>query len=118
MKQLTLRTSLLAILILPYCTTTKKAAGDANKSAPTISYSKDIAPIMVERCSPCHFPGGKKKFLDTHAAVSSQIDDILRRVQLPADSAGFMPFKSKKEPLSDSLIQVIALWKAQEMPNN
>jgi hypothetical protein len=67
---------------------------------------------MAERCTPCHFPdGGKKKFLDTHTAVRDNIEDILYRIQLPIDSSDFMPWKSKKPPLSDSLVQVIRVWK-------
>lgn len=118
MNRLALLSVFLMILVLPFCTTSKKAAGNHKKEAPKISYAVDIAPIMQERCTPCHFPdGGKRKFLDTYAAVSANIDDILYRIELPADSTGFMPFKSKKEPLSDSLIQVIKLWKEQQMPD-
>ena len=43
------------------------------------------------------------------------IDDIIRRVKLPHDHPEFMPFKSKKEPLSDSLINVLVVWKEQGM---
>ena len=85
---------------------------------PAVTYSADVAPIIQERCTPCHFPeSGKKKFLDTYAAARDNIDSILYRVQLPKDHPKFMPFKSKKEPLSDSLINVLKLWKAQEFPS-
>jgi hypothetical protein len=101
----------LLVLSLPFCTTTKKAAG-SNTSVPAYTYTADVAPIIAARCTPCHFPEtGKKKFLDTYGAVSSTIDEILHRVQLPQDSIRFMPFKAKKEPLSDSLIMVLQLWK-------
>jgi hypothetical protein len=49
--------------------------------------------------------------------VSNNIDEILVRVQLPHDHDKFMPFKMKREPLSDSLVQVFKLWKQQGMPN-
>lgn len=119
MKHLPLIFLLTSLLTLSYCTTSKTAmnARDQNKKMPTYTYTTDIAPIMQARCTPCHFPdGGKKKFLDTHAAVTTHIDDILYRIQLPADSIRFMPFKSKKEPLSDSLIQVFIAWKRDGMP--
>jgi hypothetical protein len=75
-------------------------------------YTTDVAPIIQDRCTPCHFPeSGKKKFLDTYNAVSTNIDDIIYRVDLPPDHPKFMPFKSKKEPLSDSLVNVLKLWK-------
>jgi hypothetical protein len=109
---------LIAVFALPFCTTSRKAARSKGKDETMTSYAVDISPILQDRCTPCHFPGGgKRKFLDTYAAVSGNIDEILYRVQLPADSLDFMPFKSKKAPLSDSLIQVIKLWKAQNMPN-
>ena len=118
MKYSLLLLTLCTLLILPFCTTSRKAAGDKKLSEPQLSYAADIAPILQDRCTPCHYPnGGKRKFLDTYAAVTANYDDILYRVQLPADSSGFMPFKSKKAPLSDSLVQVLLLWKAQQMPN-
>jgi hypothetical protein len=106
---------LLGCVSLQFCATSKTAGG-RKIAAPAVSYATDIAPIMQARCTPCHFPdGGKKKFLDTHTAVRDNIEDILYRIQLPADSSAFMPWKSKKPPLSDSLIQVIRVWKESGM---
>jgi hypothetical protein len=103
-----------SVLILPYCKTTKKAIVES-KSAP-VKYTADIAPLMMDRCTPCHFPeSGKKLPLDSYAAVKSNINDIIARVELPKEDPKFMPFKSKKEPLSDSLIMVLKLWKETGM---
>ena len=114
MKRLPLLLIFLTLLILPFCTTSKKTL--SKKKRPPVSYATDVSPIIQSHCTPCHFPdGGKKKFLDTYAAVSTNIDAMLFRVQLPRDSIRFMPWKSKKEPLSDSLIQVLKLWKEQGM---
>ena|SRR5687768_17632112 len=114
MKQIVIFAFLFSLFLLPYCTTTKNAAGK-NMKEPAVTYTADVAPIIQDRCTPCHFPEtGKKKFLDTYAAARDNIDSILVRVQLPKDHPKFMPFKSKKEPLSDSLINVLKLWKAQE----
>ena len=100
----------ISILALPYCTTTKQVAG--KDSVHPVYYDIDIAPIMEARCAPCHFPSqsGKKLPLDSYAAVSNNIADVLYRVKLPHDDPKFMPFKSKKEPLSDSLIMVLKTW--------
>jgi len=114
MKKLILFFVVASIFALQFCSTTKKAAG---KNIPMLSYQKDISPVIQAHCSPCHFPEtGKKKFLDTYTAAKDNIDSILYRVQLPPDNPKFMPWKSKKEPLSDSLIQVFKLWKSQGMP--
>ena len=116
MKQLVLFFFLLSLFFLPYCTTTKNAAGK-NMQEPSISYVADVAPILQTRCTPCHFPDqGKKKFLDTYVAARDNIDSIVARVELPISHPKFMPFKSKKEPLSDSLINVLKLWKTQNFP--
>ena len=106
------------VLVLPFCTTTKKAAG-GKLAVPAYTYTADVSPIISTRCTPCHFPeqNGKKKALDTYEGVSTTIDDVLYRVQLPHDDPKFMPFKSKKEPLSDSLIMVLKLWKDGGMVN-
>lgn len=114
MKKSTLLLFLACVALLPFCTTSRKAM--SNKKMPDYSYAKDIAPVMQARCTPCHFPdGGKKKFLDTYAAVTTNIEDIMYRIQLPQDSARFMPWKGKKEPLNDSLILVFKTWKETGM---
>lgn len=119
MKHFLLPMVLLTMLTLTFCTTSKNTASSKGKKmpAPAYTYTGNIAPILQERCTPCHFPGGRVKFLDTYGAVSSNIDDIIRRIELPRDSVGFMPFKAKKEPLSDSLIMVIKTWKETGMAN-
>lgn len=77
-----------------------------------VTYHANIAPLIQANCSPCHFRanGGKKKRLDSYASVSSQIDEILRRIQLNPASKKFMPTKLSK--LSDSVITVFKQWKA------
>ena len=115
MKKFTLLFLLSAVLALPFCTTSKKAAG--KKMTPTYAYDTDIAPILMTHCTPCHFPPqGQKLPLNSFTAVHDNIDFILYRVQLPHDDPKFMPFKMKKEPLSDSLIMVLKVWKEHGMP--
>ncbi len=103
--------------VLSFCSSPKVAVKAAEPVQPAITYMKDIAPIMQARCTPCHFPEqGKKKFLDTYAATRDNIDDIINRVELPQSDPKFMPFKNKKEPLSDSLVMVFKQWKELNMP--
>jgi len=112
MKKFTLLFLLASIMVLPFCTTSKNAAGNKKAPAPTYAYDTDIAPILMAHCSPCHYPPqGQKLPLNSYQAVHDHIDDMLARVQLPQDNIKFMPFKVKKEPLSDSLIMVIKVWK-------
>ena len=113
MKKTFLLLLIFSAITLQFCSTSKKAMA---KAVP-LTWRFDISPIIAVHCSPCHFPTtGKKLPLDSYEALTKNIDEVLFRVQLPQTDPKFMPFKAKKEPLSDSLIQVIKLWKEQEMP--
>ncbi|WP_296701870.1 hypothetical protein [Algoriphagus sp.] len=101
------------LIIYQSCTSSKKATAP---SLSAVSYDKDIKPIMIAHCTPCHFPDeGKKKYLDTYNAVANNIDDILKRVQMPQDEKGFMPFQLKKPALSADQIALFETWKSSGM---
>jgi len=104
---------LFSIGLLQYCTSSKKA----KKTETVVSYEKDVVPILQASCTPCHFPpGGKKAALNTYDSVKFYYNDLIARVKLPHDNEKFMPFKSKKPPLSDTAINVLEQWKKQDMP--
>ena len=114
MRKTILLLIILSAITLQFCSTSKKAMA---AKVPQLTWRFDISPIIAVHCSPCHFPTtGKKLPLDSYEALTKNIDEVLYRVQLSHSDPKFMPFKEKKEPLSDSLIQVIKLWKEQEMP--
>jgi cytochrome c553 len=107
MKKLGVILSLMATMALVYCGSSKNAA---SKKVAKVTYQHDVQPIIVGSCSPCHIPTkGNKKPYDTYTAVKSDVDEILTRVQKNPGEKGFMP--SRHDKLSDSTIQVIALWK-------
>lgn len=107
--------TIFACCFLTYCTTTKNVAAK-KQDAPTYTYTADVAPILIHRCTPCHFPDtGRKLPLNTYTAVHDNIDAVIARVSLPHDDPKFMPFRNKKEPLSDSLIMVLKVWKEEGM---
>lgn len=82
-----------------------------------VTYTKDIVPIMQVSCTPCHFPpDGRKEPLNNYEAVKKHIAEVIERVKLPKDDPKFMPFKSKKPVLNDSLIAVLETWQKQNMP--
>lgn len=97
-----------AVFVLSNCGSTKKAV-----SAPVakLTYENDIHTLVEANCSPCHIPakGGRKKAYDNFANVQSDIDDIIRRIELNPTDRGFMPFKGAK--LSDSTIAAFKKWK-------
>jgi len=116
----------LSVFIVSCASTEKPAAAlpetpeqaQIEESSDGISYARNIQPLMAESCTPCHFPErGKKELLDTYDATARFIDDIIYRVQLPPDSSQFMPFKSKKMPLTLDQIQLLIDWRDAGMPD-
>ena len=80
------------------------------KEPAKVTYAGSIQTLLVNNCSPCHFPPrGNKKPLDTYAAASANIDDVIKRISLNPTDRGFMPFKHSKLP--DSTIQAFVQWK-------
>jgi len=50
----------------------------------TIDFSKQIQPILVNHCSPCHFPGGKmyqRLPFDKDTTIINHQAGILRRIK-------------------------------------
>lgn len=108
MKKIMVFAALAALAFtLTYCNASKKAA---NKK-PKMKYETDVKAVIEANCSPCHIPakGGRKLPLDSYAALTKNIDEILRRVQLNPTDRGFMPDRRAK--LSDSTINVLKQWK-------
>lgn len=105
-KALLIITIATAVTIFSNCSSTKKVA-----AAPKSTYESNIQTTVMNNCSPCHIPskGGNKKPYDNYANVKSDIDEILRRIQLNPTDRGYMPFKRAK--LSDSTIMVFKQWK-------
>ena len=79
---------------------------------PKMSYANSVQTIIVGNCSPCHIPekGGRKKAYDSYVNVKTDIDEIVRRIELDPHEKGFMPLK-KTTKLSDSTIAVLKQWK-------
>lgn len=78
-----------------------------------VSYQRDIKPMMRMSCTPCHFPErGRGKMLNTYEATKFNINEILRRVQLPPGHNDAMPYKEKKLPLSNEQVELIKKWVA------
>ena len=101
------------VAILSQCSSSRNTA----KAAPALSFEKDILPMFRTSCAPCHFPpDGRKEPLNNYDAVKKNITEVLIRVKLPASDNKYMPFKSKKPALSDSLVRVLEQWQAQNMP--
>jgi mono/diheme cytochrome c family protein len=108
--------SVLAVLslVLSYCSASKKA-----KKVPKSTYAANLVSVIESNCAPCHIPakGGNKKPYDNYNNVKTDIDEIIRRIQLNPTDRGFMPFK-KTEKLSPEIVAVFTKWKADGMLEN
>jgi hypothetical protein len=91
------------VLLLTNCDPSKKVAATP---VPKTTYESSIQTIVSANCTPCHIPskGGNKKAYDNYTNVKTDIDEIIRRIELNPGDKGFMPFKHAK--LSDSTINV------------
>ena len=100
----------LMVFFLSNCGTSKKAATTPVVAKST--YSNEVSTVIMNNCTPCHIPakGGNKKAYDNYANTKSDIDEIIRRIQMNPGEKGFMPFKHPKLP--DSTIAVFTKWKA------
>ncbi len=101
-------------LVLSNCGGSKKAASET-PPPPKSTYETNMTAVISMHCTPCHIPakGGNKRPYDNYTNVKTDIDEIIRRIELNPTDRGFMPFKHAK--LSDSTINVFKQWKTDGM---
>jgi uncharacterized membrane protein len=89
-------------IALTYCSSAKKAAKAAATSKAT--YTSTMAPVVAASCAPCHIAGkGNKKPYDNYANVKTDIDEIIRRIDLNPGDKGFMPFRRATKLSADTI---------------
>ncbi len=89
-------------IALTYCSSAKKAAKAAAASKAT--YTSTMAPVVAASCAPCHIAGkGNKKPYDNYANVKTDIDEIIRRIDLNPGDKGFMPFRRATKLSADTI---------------
>src|SRR4051812_30848050 len=97
-------------------------AGRARETAAsdTLSFSRDIRPILSEHCFQCHGPDADARQADLRlddAAAARRVlqpgqsgqSELLRRI-LSADLDERMPPADSKKPLTDEQKQLLARW--------
>jgi hypothetical protein len=102
-------------VVLVYCGPSKKTTTEAIPEVAKSTYAANVSTVIMNNCVPCHVPskGGNKKAYDNYANVKTDIDEIIRRIELNPADRGYMPFKRAK--LNDSTINVFKQWKADGM---
>lgn len=109
MKKILVLTFIVAI-VFANCNPSKKIA---NVPPPKLTYETNLQAVIMANCVPCHIPakGGFKKAYDNYTNVKTDIDEMIRRIELNPAEKGFMPFK-KTAKLSDSVVAVFKQWRA------
>jgi hypothetical protein len=105
-----------ALLVFSNCNPGKKAA---SKPIPKTTYATGLSVVISNYCTPCHIlaKGGRKKAFDTYVSVRTDIDEMIRRIELNPTDKGFMPFRSNAR-LSDSVISVFKKWRNDGLLEN
>lgn len=89
--------------------------GQARPPAPTVTFNKDVAPIVFTNCAPCHRPGEVAPFsLLSYGDAAKHADAIVaetsaRRMPPWLPDRGEFPIVGERR-LSDVEIQTIANW--------
>ncbi len=72
-----------------------------------ITYDKDIKPILLTNCTPCHLAGGANpNKWDQFAMASSKITSIIDRVQREPGTTGFMPRNGTMKLSADNIAKL------------
>lgn len=75
-----------------------------------VTFDKDIKPIIVLNCGPCHLTGGTQaNKWESYAETKAKVASILDRVQRMPTAAGFMP-RGKTAAIPDASIALIKKW--------
>jgi hypothetical protein len=98
-----------SVLVFSTCSPGKKAS---RKVIPKSTYTANLSPVIMENCTPCHIPakGGRKKSYDNYENVKTDIDEMIRRIELMPTEKDFMPFKRKVQ-LPDTTIAKFKKWR-------
>ena len=107
MKKFVVLTTLVAMaIVFSNCHGSKKTA-----AVPKLTYEANLKTVIETNCAPCHIAGkGNKKPYDNFANVKTDIDDMIRRIELNPEDRGFMPFKHPKLPAAT--IAIFKQWRA------
>lgn len=98
-----------------------RASGGVPPAGDTVTFTRDVAPILFENCSSCHRPGGPGPFsVLSYEEVRSRADliaDYTARRYMPPwlPEAGYREFAGTRR-LADGEIATIRAWAAAGAP--
>jgi hypothetical protein len=83
---------------------------EAAPVVPKVTFDKDIKPIIVANCGPCHLTGGTQaNKWENYAETKAKVASILDRIQRMPTAAGFMP-RGKTAAIPTASIDLIKQW--------
>ena len=99
------------------CGSTEGPAAPESRSSETVTFTRDIAPIVFEHCAGCHRPGESGPFglldYDDVKKHAKQIAEVTASRYMPPwlPEAGYGEFKGARG-LGDDQIETIRRWLA------
>lgn len=103
----------------PTDTGTPPGTGTGTDPVTTISYTKNIKPIIDANCVSCHQSAGSASFrlLTTYAEVKAAVENaqLLDRIQLQNGQQGIMPQGGR---MSQTNIDLIIKWNTDGLKEN
>lgn len=111
-----------ALMILALGVTTRPPVVDAAKSGPPVSFSKEVAPVIKERCASCHSEKPTDDVfrvapLGTKLDSPEQIKAMIPKIKTRTVDAPTMPLGNKTK-MTDAERQLLGRWIAQGAPIN
>jgi hypothetical protein len=105
---------LFGLVIITSCTYNEISICDTDE--PT--YSDCVKPIIAANCLDCHSNGSAFGELLTYEELKWSIvdGDLIERIQMNENDAGFMPYGGEK--LNELDIQILIKWKENGAKNN
>ena len=98
------------------------ARASSQSSSPPVTFAKDIAPIVFEKCAACHSPSGSAPFslltYDSAKPRASRIAEVTSKRIMPPWKAepGYGGDFVGQHPLTDAEIATIQRWVQQGAP--
>ena len=106
-----------AVLLIACESRTYEEISDGTPVVETVTYTKDVKPIIDANCISCHSPGGSASFQPwtSYNQVKNNITNIIDRIGRPNGDPQKMP---QGGSLSPSQINIITKWKADGLLEN
>jgi cytochrome c553 len=98
----------LLISVIAFAACSKKASPAKTAKVVPTTFTADILPLTMAKCTPCHGKGSNKGDFLTYESAKKFAPEMLDRVMIAPGGRGFMPKNHDK--LADTEIALIKKW--------